>query len=93
MTQHIKDGDVDDGLELAEEGVSEECSEDGTEVDKERECVVDDGGFIFWEVKLLGQINTEDGFHAVVGEPLTEFIAYNEEHTLGVGQFLQRTFY
>ena len=84
MSEHVDDGDVDDGLELAEELVSNEGAKDGSEVAERGKCVVDDGGLVLGVVELLGEVDAEDGLHAVVREPLAELVAHDEENTLRI---------
>ena len=86
MAEHINDRDVDNGLELAQQGVGQDGSKDGGEVAEHGEGVVDDGGRVLGQVQLLLQVEGEDGLHAVVGESFTELIPDDEEDTFGVGQ-------
>ena len=90
MAENIEDGDVDNGLELSQELVSNHGTKYGCEVAKHGEGVVDDRGLVLSEVQLLLQVDGQDGLHAVVGESLTEFIADNEEHALRVGHMLEK---
>ena len=84
MAENIDDGDVDDGLELSKELVSNHGTKDGSEIAEHREGVVDDGGLVLIEVQLLLQVDGEDGLHAVVRKSFTKLISNNEKHTLRV---------
>ena len=86
MAEDVKEGDVDDRLELAQELVGDPCSEDGGEVAEHGEGVVDHGGRVLRQVQLLLQVEGEDGLHAVVGEPLAELIPDDEEDAFRVGK-------
>ena len=85
VAEYINDRDVDDCLELAQQGVCKDGAKDGGEVAEHGEGVVDHGGCVFCQVQLLLQVEGEDGLHAVVGEPLTELIPDDEEDAFGVG--------
>ena len=89
MAKNIEDGDVDNGLELSQELVSNHGTKYGSEVAKHGEGVVDDRGLVLSEVQLLLQVDGKDGLHTIVGKSLTEFIANNEEHALRVGHMLE----
>ena len=41
--------------------------------------------YVFREVKLLLEIQHENGFHAIIGKPFAEFIADDEEQRFGEG--------
>ena len=86
MTKDIDDRDVDDRLELAQQGVGKDGAKDGGEVAEHGEGVVDHGGRVLRQVQLLLQIEGEDGLHPVVGESFTELIPDDEEDAFGVGQ-------
>ena len=86
MAEDVDDRDVDNRLELAQQGVGQDGSEDGGEVAEHGEGVVDHGGSVLRQVQLLLQVEGEDGLHAVVGEPLAELIADDEEDALRVGK-------
>ena len=86
MTKDIDDRDVDDRLELAQQSVGQDGSEDGGEVAEHGEGVVDHGGRVLRQVQLLLQIEGEDGLHPVVGESFTELIPDDEEDAFGVRQ-------
>ena len=45
-------------------------------------------GLVLGEVELLLEVDGEDGLHAVVGEPLAELVANDEEDAIRVGQRL-----
>ena len=86
MAEYIDDRDVDNGLELAQQGVCKDGAEDGGEVAEHGEGVVDHGGRVLRQMQLLLQVEGEDGLHAVVGEPLAELIADDEEDAFRVGK-------
>ena len=86
MAEYIDDRDVDNGLELAQQGVCKDGAEDGGEVAEHGEGVVDHGGRVLRQMQLLLQVEGEDGLHAVVGESFTELIPDDEEDAFGVGQ-------
>ena len=86
MAEHVYDRDVDNGLELAQQGVGKDGAKDGGEVAEHGEGVVDHGGRVLSQVQLLLQVEGEDGLHAVVGESFTELIPDDEEDAFGVGQ-------
>ena len=86
MTKDIDDRDVDDRLELAQQGVGKDGAKDGGEVAEHGEGVVDHGGRVLRQVQLLLQIEGEDGLHPVVGESFTELIPDDEEDAFWVGQ-------
>ena len=90
MAENIDDGDVDNGLELSKELVSNHGTKDGSEIAEHREGVVDDGGLVLGEVKLLLQVDGEDGLHAVVRKSFTKLISNNEEHALRVRNSLEQ---
>ena len=86
MAEHVNDRDVDNCLELAQQGVGKDGAKDGGEVAEHGEGVVDHGGRVLRQVQLLLQIEGEDGLHPVVGESFTELIPDDEEDAFGVGQ-------
>ena len=86
VAEDVDDRDVDDRLELAQQGVGQDGPEDGGEVAEHGEGVVDHGGRVLRQVQLLLQIEGEDGLHPIVGESLTELIPHNEEKTEGIAQ-------
>ena len=86
VTEYVDDRDVDNRLELAQQGVRKDGAKDGGEVAEHGEGVVDHGGRVFRQVQLLLQIEGEDGLHPVVGESFTELIPDDEEDAFGVGQ-------
>ena len=45
------------------------------------------GGSILGEVKLLVEINTEDGLHRIVRQSLAELISDNKENLFGIFEF------
>jgi hypothetical protein len=49
-------------LELSEVLVSEQGSDDWSEIAEEGEGVVDDGGIVFAEVKLRFEVNHKNGY-------------------------------
>ena len=53
MAEHVDDGDVDNGLELAKQCVRQDGSKDGGEVTEHGKGVVDDGGQVLGQMKLL----------------------------------------
>ena len=86
VAENVNDRDVDNRLELAQQGVRKDGAKDGGEVAEHGEGVVDHGGRVLRQVQLLLQVEGEDGLHAVVGESLTELISDDEEDAFGVGQ-------
>ena len=86
VAQDVEEGNVDDRLELAQQSVGQDGSEDGGEVAEHGEGVVDHGGRVLRQVQLLLQVEGEDGLHAVVGEPLAELIPDDEEDAFRVGK-------
>ena len=86
VAEYVDDRDVDNRLELAQQGVRKDGAKDGGEVAEHGEGVVDHGGRVLRQVQLLLQVEGEDGLHAVVGESFAELIPDDEEDAFGVGQ-------
>ena len=86
MAEHVNDRDVDNRLELAQQGVRKDGAKDGGEVAEHGEGVVDHGGRVLSQVQLLLQVEGEDGLHSIVRESFTELIPDDEEDAFWVGQ-------
>ena len=65
--------------------VCQHGTKDGEEVAESREGMVEFCRYVFREVKLLLEIQHENGFHAIIGKPFAEFIADDEEQRFGEG--------
>ena len=84
VAKDIDDWDVDNSFELSEKLVCNHGPKHGTEVAEHGEGVVDGGAAVMVKVELLVDVNTQDGFHAIVWQSLAKLISEDEKHRLGV---------
>ena len=82
-TSDVEQGECEDGPEFAEDGISDETTEDRHEVRETGEVGVDSFSLVFLEIKTISEIFRQNGAQTIVREAFTKFHDDDEEDRAG----------